>query len=199
MRGVFYDLQSKTDSLQSQPTTGQQLKRDGETDDRCSNPKIFMRSPWHHGIHSPTYLLLENSQCLQITCISLSEHQPNTKVHEVICADDSVHDAALDQTVTPNARDEYLVNIVMDTNSTFFIDADQPTIREPATGAFSSPDVIIVHAALRDRYNLKPLYTLSSDHRQIIITVHLPTVELKRKTVRLILEEGVYGSLSSSS
>ena len=38
-RGWPYDLHPKTDSLQNKPPTGQQLKRDGETDDLDSNSK----------------------------------------------------------------------------------------------------------------------------------------------------------------
>ena len=34
-----YDLHPKTDSLQNQPTTGQQLKCEGKTDNRDSNAK----------------------------------------------------------------------------------------------------------------------------------------------------------------
>ena len=41
-----FDLHSKTDSLQSQPPTGQQLKHDGESHDSDSNPK----QPYDHYI-----------------------------------------------------------------------------------------------------------------------------------------------------
>ena len=58
------------------------------------------------------YLPPENSHYLQRTGISLSELQPDTKIHEVICTDVNAHDTARDQTASPKARGEYLVNAI---------------------------------------------------------------------------------------
>ena len=101
---------------------------------KISTPNIhmFTISNWH--------LPPENSHYLQRTSISLSELQPDTKVHEVTCADVNAHDTTWDQTANPNTRAEYFVNTAMDANSTFFNDADQPTRQDPATCAFISPD-----------------------------------------------------------
>ena len=136
------------------------------------NSQTFTVSNW--------YFQPENIHYLQRTGISLSELQPDTKVRGVICADVNAHGTAWDQTASPNARAEYLVNSGMDVNSTKFNDPEQPTRQNPATGALSSPDATIVHAAFRDFYDWKPLDTLSSDHRQILIRIHLPTEKLRR-------------------
>ena len=106
------------------------------------NSQTFTVSNW--------YVPPENSHYLQRTGISLSELQPDTKVHEKICADVNAHDTAWDQTANPNARREYLVNAAMDANSTFLNDPGQPTRQDSATDAISSPDVIITHEAIRD-------------------------------------------------
>ena len=53
------------------------------------------------------YLPLENSHYLQRTGILLSELQPDTKVHEVICTDVNAHDTIWDQTANPNAFQSY--------------------------------------------------------------------------------------------
>ena len=111
--------------------------------------------------------------------MSLSELQPDTKILEVICADVNAHDIAWDQTANSNARGKYLMNAVMDAYSTFLNDSEQPTKLDPATGAFSFADVAIVHVAFRDIYDWLPLDTLSSDHRPILITIHLPTEKIK--------------------
>ena len=58
-------------------------------------------------------------------------------------------------------------------------DPKQPIRQDPATGDFSSPDAMIVHAAFQDRYDWEPLDTLSSDHRLILTTNHLPTEKLR--------------------
>ena len=68
------------------------------------------------------YLLPENSHYLQRTIITLPERQPDTKEHEVTCADIKSYD----QTVSPNAEGEYLLNVAMDTNSTFLNDRSSP-------------------------------------------------------------------------
>ena len=135
------------------------------------NSQTFTVSNW--------YLPPENSHYLQRTGISLMELQPDTKVHEVTCADVNDHDTVWDLTASPNVRSEYLVNAAMDANSRFLSDPQQPTRQDPATGAFSSPDVMIVHATFWDRYHWEPLDALSSDHRQILITIHLPSEKLK--------------------
>ena len=135
------------------------------------NSQKFTVSSW--------YLPPENSHYLQRTGITLSELQPDTKVHEEICADVNVNDTAWDKTANSNARGEYLANAAMGKNNTFLNDPEQPTRQDPATGDFSSPDVMIVHAAFRDRYDWEQLDTLSSDHCPILITIHVPTEELK--------------------
>ena len=112
---------------------------------------------------------------------SLSELKPDTKVHEVICVDVNAHDTARDQTANPNARGEYLVNAAMDVNGTLLNDPKQPTRQVPATDAFSSPDVTIVHAAFQDIYHWEPRDTLLSEHRPIRITIHLPTEKQRGK------------------
>ena len=89
---------------------------------------------------------------LQRTGISLSELQPDTKVHDVICAYVSAHDTAWDQTAILNAIGEYVVNAAIDANSPYLMNPE-PKRKDPATGAFSSPGVTIVHAAFRDRYD----------------------------------------------
>ena len=89
----------------------------------------------------------ESSQYLQSTGISLSEIQPDTKVHEVICAYVDVHDIAWGQTANPNSRGEYLVDAAMDASSAFLNDREHPKRKVPTTYAFSSPNVTIVHAA----------------------------------------------------
>ena len=113
------------------------------TDIPTTNSQTFTASNW--------YLPPENSHYLQRMSISLLELQPDTKVHELICMVENAHDTAWDQTVNPNTREEYLVNIAMDANSTFLNDLAQPTGQDPATGAFSDPDVTIVHAAFKDK------------------------------------------------
>ena len=142
------------------------------------NSHTFTVSNW--------YLPPENAHYLQRT---VSELQPDTKVHEVICADVNAYDTTWDQTVNSNARGEYPVNAVMDANSTFLNDPEQYTRQNPATDAFSSPDVTIVHAAFGDRYDLERLDTLSSDHRPILITIHHPTEKEKGEMVCMGLEE----------
>ena len=109
------------------------------------NNQTFTVSNW--------YLPPENSHYLQRTGISLTELQPDIKVHEVTCAYVSAHDTAWDQTANPKARGEYLVNAVMDANSTFLNYPEQPTSQNPAKGAFPSPVETIVHAAFRDGYD----------------------------------------------
>ena len=66
----------------------------------------------------------------------------------------------------------------MKANRTFFNDTEQPTRQIPATAAFYSPDAMINHAASQNRYDLEPLEILSSDHRPILFTIHLPTEKL---------------------
>ena len=134
------------------------------------NSQTFTISNWYlpYNLH---YLLRKG--------ISLPEVQPNIKVHEVICADVNAHDTAWDQTANPNARGKCLVNAAMDTNITFLNVPEQPTKKDPSTGAFSSSDALIVHAAFRDRYNWELPDTLSSDHHPILITIHLPTEKLR--------------------
>ena len=83
------------------------------------NIQTFTVSNW--------YLPSENSYCLQRTGISLSELQPDTKVHEVICAYVNAHDTARYQTANPINRGEYFVNAAMDVNSTFLNEPEQPT------------------------------------------------------------------------
>ena len=85
-----------------------------------------------------------NSHHLQRTGMSLSELQPGTKV---TCTYLNVHYAICDQTANSNARGKYLENAVMDASSTFLNDREQPTRQDPVTGAFSSPDGTIAHAA----------------------------------------------------
>ena len=82
------------------------------------------------------------------TDISLSELQPDTNVHMVICADVNAHDIVWDKITNPNAWGECLVIATMDANSTFLNGPEQPTRQDPAMGAYSSPDVTIVHAAV---------------------------------------------------
>ena len=96
----------------------------------------------------------------------------------MICADVNAHDTTWDQTVNINARGEYPVNAAMDFDSIFLNDPEQVTRQDQATCDFSSPDVTIVHAAFRHRYDLEQLDTLSSDYRPILITIHHAT-ELK--------------------
>ena len=62
----------------------------------------------------------------------MSELQSDTKVHEVICADVNAHDTARDKTANPNARGEYLVNAVVDANSTFLNEPEQTTRQDLA-------------------------------------------------------------------
>ena len=83
------------------------------------NSKTFSVSNW--------YLPPENSHYIKRTGISLSELQPDIKVHEVTCADINAHDSAKDQTANPNARGEYLVNTAMDLSSTYLNDPEHPT------------------------------------------------------------------------
>ena len=135
------------------------------------NSQMFILSKW--------YLPPENSHYLQRIHISLSELQPDTKVHVVICADVNAHDTAWDQTANSNVRGEYLSNAVIDENSTFLNDPEQSTRKDPATGTFSSPDATIVHTAFQDRYYWEPLDTQSSDHHPILITIHLPKEKLR--------------------
>ena len=103
------------------------------------NGQTFTVSNW--------YLPPENSHYVQRTNNSLSELQPDTKEHVVICADVNAHYTAWNQTANPNTRGEYLANAAMDANSTFLNDPEQPTRQDLATGALSSPDVAIIHAA----------------------------------------------------
>ena len=124
------------------------------------NSQTFVVSNW--------YLPPVNSHDLHRNGISLSELQPDTKVHEVICADVDAYDTAWDQTANPNARVEYFVCAAMDANSTFLNDPEQPTRQDPTTRTFSSSDVTIVHSAFRDRYDWEPLDILSLDHRPIL-------------------------------
>ena len=134
------------------------------------NSKKFKVSNW--------YLPPENSHYLLRMGISLSEIQPDPKVHEVISADVNAHDTALDETANLNARGEYLVDVAMDASSTFLNVPEQPTGQDPATGVSSDTNVTIVHAAFRGRYDWEPPDTLSSDHRPILITIHLPSAKL---------------------
>ena len=101
------------------------------------NSQTFTVSNWH--------LPPENSHYLQRSGISLSELQPNANVHVVIYADVNAHDTAWDQTANTNTRGEYLLIAAMDANCTFLNNPEQPTRQDPATGAFTSSDVTIVH------------------------------------------------------
>ena len=69
----------------------------------------------------------------------------------------------------------------MDANRTFINGPEQPTRQDPATGDFSSLDVAIFHAALRDKLDWEPFNTLPSGHSPIIVTIHLPTEKLRGK------------------
>ena len=124
------------------------------------------------------HLLQESSHYLQRTGISLRELPPDTKVHEAICADVNHNDTARDQTANLNAWGGYILSVGRDAKIVFLNDLEQPTRHNPASGAFSSPDVTIVHAALGDRYDCEPLHTLSSNHCPVLITIHLPTEKL---------------------
>ena len=85
----------------------------------------------------------------------------------------------------------------MDANSTFFNDLDQPTRQDPATGAFSSPDVTIVHASFPDRYDWQPLDSLSSNHRPILIAFHLFTE--KQRGAGVLIWDLKKGDLATSA
>ena len=63
----------------------------------------------------------------------------------------------------------------MDAKRTFLNELEQTTRQDPSTGALSSPDITIVHAAYKNRCYCEPLDILSSDHRPILIVIHLPT------------------------
>ena len=52
------------------------------------------------------------------------------------------------------------MNAAMDTNRSFLNDLEQPTRQDPATDAYYTPDVAVVHAAFRDRYNWEQLDTM---------------------------------------
>ena len=65
--------------------------------------------------------------------MSLSELQPDAKVHEVICADVNAHNTTWDQRAISNARGEYLILAAKDANSTFLNDPKQPTRQDIAT------------------------------------------------------------------
>ena len=71
----------------------------------------------------------------------------------MICADVNAHDTAWNQTANPNTRDGYLVDVAINVDSTFLSDPDQPTRQDSVMDVFSSPDVMFVHAAFRDRYD----------------------------------------------
>ena len=50
---------------------------------------------------------------------------------------------------------------------------------DPAFGGFSSPDVTIVHNGIHHHCDWTPLDSLSSDHRPILTTLHLPSQQRK--------------------
>ena len=118
--------------------------------------------------------------------MSLLELQPDTRIHEVICEDVNAHDTIWDHTSISNTRYEYFVDAVIDANRKFLNDPEQPTRQDPAMGTFSSPDAMIVNAAFRDRYDGKLLDALSSDHRPILITIHLPTEKLRGERLHIL-------------
>ena len=81
-----YDLHPKTDSLQNRPpqANNSSAMEKLTIDIPTPNRQTFTVYNW--------YLPSENSLHLKRTGISLSELQPETKVHEVICADVNAQD-----------------------------------------------------------------------------------------------------------
>ena len=67
----------------------------------------------------------------------------------------------------------------MDAEGGFFNDAELATSQDPASGGFSSPDVTIVHNGIHHHCDWTPLDSLSSDHRPILTTLHLPSQQRK--------------------
>ena len=130
------------------------------------------------------YLPPKNSHYLQKTGFDLNDLKVDLKLHEVICADLNALDQVWDQIANPDERDHHHAETVMNANKTFLNDSN-PTRQDPATGSFFSPDVTVVHAALRDKYDWQPIYSLSSDHHPIILTLHL-SAEKMTGTKRLV-------------
>ena len=68
-----------------------------------------------------------------------------------------------------------------------FLNTGAPTRQCPSTGGFSTPDVTIVHESLQGLCDWSPCYSLSSDHRNIAITLNLTAEHLKGQK-RLVLD-----------
>ena len=101
-----------------------------------------------------------------------NDFQVDLKLHGVLCADLNAHDQVWDQIVNADERGYHLAEAVMDANGIFSKDSNQ-THQDPATGFFSIPDVTVVYAVLRNKYDWQLIDSLSCDDRPIIITLHL--------------------------
>lgn len=71
-----------------------------------------------------------------------------------------------------------LAEKVLDANG-FFLNDEQPTRQDPATGSFSSPDITVAHETLMNKCDWTPCDFLASDHRPILITLDLPNERIK--------------------
>ena len=125
------------------------------------------------------YLPQENSHFLQRFGISMSVFQPEIQKNEIICADLNAHNEIWNKHAHSDDKGAQLAKAIMDAEGGFLNDAELATRQDPAFGGFSSPDVTIVHNGIHHHCDWTPLDSLSSNHRPILTTLHLPSQQRK--------------------
>ena len=110
----------------------------------------------------------------------MSVFQPEIQENEIICADLNAHNQIWDKHARFDDRGAHLAEAIMDAEEDFLNDAELATHLNPAFGGFSFPDVTIVHNSIHHHCASTPLDSLSSDHRPILKTLHLPSQQRKR-------------------
>ena len=105
--------------------------------------------------------------------------QPEIQENEIICADLNAHNEIWDKHAHSDDRGAQLAEAIINAEGGFLNDAELATRQDPAFGGFSSPDVTIVHNGIHHHCDWTPLDSLSSDHRPILTTLHLPSQQRK--------------------
>ena len=122
------------------------------------------------------YLPPQNSPYLHRMGFEEREIQMEVSIKDVICADLNAHDPLWDTRANPTGRGQLLSETILDTNAAV-LNTDCFTRQDPATGTLSSPDLTIVHETVADQCTWQPLDRLSSDHRPLLITLDLQSMQ----------------------
>ena len=107
----------------------------------------------------------------------MAAFQPKIHENENIGADLNAHNNIWDLHVCPDDRGNQLAEVIIDAESGFLNNAKLSTRQDPATGKCFFPDVTIVHTGIQHCCDWVSLNALSSDHKPILTTVHLPTLQ----------------------